>query len=215
MAIIAFNSCKEVKKSEVPETITELSIPEKIAFAHGYEHWKKVSEIKFTFNVDRDTTHFERSWIWDTRGNEVTRILQGDTVRYSRSALDSTLFDVDAGFINDKYWLLAPFNLIWDNNSYTYEYEEEAVSPMGQQTLQKLTIVYGGEGGYTPGDAYDIYFDKDYIIREWVFRKGDQENPSMITSWEGYTTMNGLLISQTHRRDDGTFVLSFTDVQVE
>ena len=38
------------------------------------KNWKNVEEIKFTFNVDRDTTHYERSWIWNIRKNEVTGI---------------------------------------------------------------------------------------------------------------------------------------------
>ena len=48
--------------------------------------------------------------------------------------------------------------------------------------MQKLTIVYGDEGGYTPGDAYDFYFGDDHIIKEWVFRKGNATEPSTMTT---------------------------------
>ena len=34
---------------------------------------------------------------------------------------------------------------------------------------------YLSEGGYTPGDAYDIYFNEDYMIKEWTFRKGNSD----------------------------------------
>ena len=43
--------------------------------------------------------------------------------------------------------------------------------PLVGENMQKLTIVYANEGGYTPGDAYDFYFGDDFVIREWVFRK--------------------------------------------
>lgn len=35
---------------------------EKTVNANGFEHWERVSKIEFTFNVDRDSSHLERSW---------------------------------------------------------------------------------------------------------------------------------------------------------
>ena len=78
--------------------------------------------------------------------------------------------------------------------------------------MQKLTIVYSSEGGYTPGDAYDFFFDDDYKIREWIFRKSNQTEPSTITTWEDYESVGGLLISKMHVKDTGDSSISFTDV---
>ena len=213
LGVILF-SCKQEKKTAVEEAPVVIPVPERIAMAHGYEHWKNVNEIAFTFNVDRDTVHFERSWIWNVRDQEVTRIMAGDTLRYRRAAVDSTLTQVDAGFINDKYWLLAPFNLMWDRDNYQYEHQNEAISPISGEACQKLTIVYGNAGGYTPGDAYDFYFSDDHIIREWVFRKGNQPEASSVTTWEDYMDAKGLMISKMHKGKDGTFSISFTGMGV-
>lgn len=49
----------------------DTSILEKVANAHGLQNWKNVEEIKFTFNVDRDTTHFERTWIWKPKTSDI------------------------------------------------------------------------------------------------------------------------------------------------
>ena len=212
--VLILNSCKEEKAKTTEEPAKELSIPEKIAEAHGYDNWNQVQSLKFTFNFDRDTTHFERSWIWDINKQEVSQILAGDTISYQRKAVDSTLARVDAGFINDKYWLLAPFNLVWDSNNYTFEHQAEATAPISNQQMQKLTIVYASEGGYTPGDAYDFFFQDDYKIKEWIFRKANQAEPSTITTWEDYELIGGLLISKMHKRSTGDSSISFTGVSV-
>ena len=102
-------SCKTEQKKEADSEKIEQTVPEKIAYAHGLKEWKNVEELKFTFNVDRDATHFERDWIWNIKKNEVTGSSEGDLVTYNRSEIDSTIAKVDASFINDKYWFLAPF----------------------------------------------------------------------------------------------------------
>ncbi|WP_297796188.1 hypothetical protein [uncultured Eudoraea sp.] len=207
--------CKPEKKNNSTTSETEQSVPEKIAYAHGLKEWKNVEELKFTFNVDRDTTHFERDWIWNIKENKVTGISSGESTTYYRNEIDSVVAKVDAGFINDKYWLLAPFNLVWDEGNFSYEHTETAEPPIGKISMQKLTIVYSNEGGYTPGDAYDFYFGDDYIIKEWVFRKGNQADASLATTWEDYADFDGLTISRTHKNSEGNFKLYFTNIEVK
>ncbi len=214
LGVLMLANCKTEKKSETPGMQKEGSVLEKLAHANGYDNWNKVKELKFTFNVDRDTSHFERSWIWDTKANTVTGISPGDTVTYDRKAVDSTNTQLDGAFINDKYWLLAPINIFWDKDNLEYTHTARVAAPMSKDTLQKLSVVYKAEGGYTPGDAYDFYFDDDFIVREWVFRKSNQAEPSMTTSWEDYTDEGGLKIGQMHKNEDGSFKLYFTDLAI-
>ncbi|MEO0528023.1 MAG: hypothetical protein AAFZ89_12400 [Bacteroidota bacterium] len=208
-------SCKTEKKPEIDKSAPELSILEKVAHAHGYENWKFVEELRFTFNVDRDSSHFERKWVWKPRTNEVSGISNGDTVIYNRNAIDSLSAKVDAAFINDKYWLLAPFNLIWDKNNIEYEHTTGIKAPISDQIMQKLTIVYGNEGGYTPGDAYDFYFDKDYLLKEWVFRKENQAEPSMTTTWEAYEEKEGLQFGTMHKKAEENFKLYLSGITLK
>lgn len=214
LIVLAF-SCKPEKKNNSTTTETELSVPEKIAYAHGLKEWKNVEELKFTFNFDRDTTHFERDWIWNIKKNQVTRISAGESSTYYRNEIDTAVAKIDAGFINDKFWFLAPFNLIWDKDNFSYEVTQTAASPIGKVPMQKLTIVYSNEGGYTPGDAYDFYFGKDYVIKEWVFRKSNQEEASLATTWEEYSDFNGLTISKTRKNAQGNTKWYFTKIEVK
>lgn len=216
-SFILIFSCKEEKKTEVEkiEIIeAEMSIPEQIAEANGFANWGKVNTIKFTFNVDRESSHFERTWSWAPKTNDVIFMTREDTISYNRKVVDTVLAKTDAGFINDKFWLLAPYQLVWDEDGYTYTHHPSTMAPMAQKEMQKLTIVYDNEGGYTPGDAYDFYFEDDFIIKEWAFRKDNQDEPNMVTSWEDYKVLNGLNIATMHQRNDEDFKLYFTSVEV-
>ncbi|ADV49588.1 hypothetical protein Celal_2296 [Cellulophaga algicola DSM 14237] len=208
-------SCKTDKKEILPTPPQpELTLLEKIAQANGYEEWKNVNELKFTFNVDKDSTHFERTWTWKPKINEVSSITADTTITYLRKNLDSTLTKTDASFINDKYWLLAPFQLVWDAKSFEFTHTVESEAPISKKPMQKLTIVYKNEGGYTPGDAYDFYFGANFILQEWVFRKENQEEPSMTTTWEDYETINGIKFAKSHKMEGQNFNLNFTGIQI-
>jgi hypothetical protein len=212
--LILLSSCKTDKKVEKSVIEKDITVLDKIANANGYENWKEVTSIKFTFNVDRDSSHFERTWLWKPKSNDVVFMTHEDTVSYNRKAVDSVLAKTDAGFINDKYWLLAPYQLVWDSKNFTYKHDSISDAPMSNKQMQKLTIVYNNEGGYTPGDAYDFYFEDDYIVKEWVFRKSNQEEPNMITSWEDYQTLKGLHLGTMHKMKEGNFRLYFTGLEV-
>ncbi|SDR95149.1 hypothetical protein SAMN04515667_1065 [Formosa sp. Hel1_31_208] len=197
----------------ISEEKKELTIAEKIAQAHGFDNWKNVNDIQFTFNVDRGDSHFERSWEWYPKTDDVTLTLDNDIIKYNRTVVDSAFVQTDKSFINDKFWFLAPFQLVWDDGTTISEAIKE-VAPMSKIELNKITITYGNEGGYTPGDAYDFYFNDDYIIQEWVYRKGNSESPSMTTTFENYEDFNGLKIAKEHKMTEGNFNLYFSNISV-
>ena len=216
-AFLLIFSCKtDSKKPEATSrpSETEKTVPELIAEAHGFDNWKDVKKITFTFNVDRDSMHFERSWHWETKTNTITSISGADTLTYDRANMDSIALKTNGGFINDRYWLMAPFNLMWDANNYTFEHFPEVTAPISEEPMQKLTIVYANEGGYTPGDAYDFYFKDDYIVREWAYRKSNQEEPNLVSTWEDYVDMEGIKLAQQHNRPEGGTSLYFTRLSV-
>jgi hypothetical protein len=212
-------SCNNTKKSqdafENEQSISDenLSTAEKIANANGFENWKDVTEIAFTFNVDRADNHFDRSWVWKPKTGDIIMMSAKDTVNYNRSKMDTLIMKTDGAFINDKYWLLAPFQLVWDKGT-TFSEKEKVVAPISKDTLNQLTIVYGNDGGYTPGDAYDFFYGKDFKIKEWNYRKGNSETPSMSTTWEDYENFNGIEIAKTHKDSTGNFKLYFTNISV-
>ncbi len=219
IAMFLLVACQDKKKdvSEKPsEEIQEkeLSVAEAIAEKHGLENWQDVSEINFTFNVDRAGNHSERSWTWKPKSDDVTMRTEKDTISYNRNSLDSVVTKYDAAFINDKFWLLAPYNLAWDTGTSFSEPTKE-VAPISGKSLNKITTTYGSEGGYTPGDAYDFFYNDNLEIKEWIFRKGNSEKPSMVTTWEDFKSFNGLQIAQMHQDSTGAFKLYFTNISVK
>jgi len=213
-ALLLFSCKKNQAEKDIIQTEKQpLEINDIIAYAHGIEHWHRVDEIKFTFNVQRGDSHSERSWIWKPKTDDVTLIQNDERTLFNRNQLDSLSLNADKAFINDKYWLLAPFNLVWDKG-ITFTQDENSTTPIGSKSAQKLTIVYGDEGGYTPGDAYDFYFGDDFLIKEWIFRRGNDSLPTLTTTWENYENYKGIKISTMRQTEDQSFKLFFTNIEV-
>ena len=213
-------SCKEEKSSqpEVETTIETTWQPtttaEKIAHAHGFEHWNKVQTFQFTFGGKKEDPNSGRSWIWHPKTDDVTLIRGDETVEYNRKNMDSITIKADRAFINDKFWALIPFQLVWDEGT-TISEPTKAESPIKKQELNKIILTYSNEGGYTPGDAYDIYYDDTYIIREWSFRKANAPEPTLSNTFEDYQDFNGLKIALSHKRGEGDYNLLLRNIVVE
>lgn len=217
LLVIAFVSCEEQGKknnqiSEESKPEKQLTVAETIAYKNGFEKFREVNQIDFTFNVDRGNNHYERSWQWRPKQNEVTYIKDTDTVSFNRMSLDSINMQYDSAFINDKFWLLAPFNLMWDKG-LSFSETKKTKAPISGVDSNLLTITYDDKGGYTPGDAYDLYYDNDFMIKEWVFRKGNDTIPSMTNTWEDYKDYNGIKIATMHKDSLGNFKLYFTGIK--
>ena len=216
ICILLVSACKSEKTEtqSIGEERPPLTVAQEIAIAHGIENWDNVSEVKFTFKVDRDTIKGKgRSWVWKPKEDIVILENQTGAIEYTRNKIDSTHINTDRGFINDKFWLLVPFQLVWDASA-TISESKKAESPINKEELDMITILYGNEGGYTPGDAYDIYYDENYLIKEWTFRKGNSEEPSLTNTFENYQDFNGIKIAIDHKKDNGNWNLNFTDVSI-
>lgn len=207
--------CKSDKNQESTVDTTDIkTIPERIAEAHGIDQWDLVSTIEFTFAVDRDTIKGSgRSWKWIPQTKTVSLVTPDEVITYNTSEIDSTVMAADRAFINDKFWLLIPFQLVWDKGANISE-PISAQAPISGTAMDQITITYPSQGGYTPGDAYDIYFDENYIIREWTFRRGNDPKPTLSTTFEDYEDFNGLKIATSHKRNGEGWNLKFRDVRV-
>ncbi|MBU3821904.1 hypothetical protein KO566_07505 [Flavobacteriaceae bacterium XHP0103] len=212
---ILFVSCKESKSNDISEQAKELTIAEKIANAHGYESWENVREIEFTFNVDRGENHSERSWTWEPKNDIVTFLTQEDSnIVYNRKSMDSTDIKTDRSFINDKFWLFIPFQLVWDQGT-TISEPIMAEAPISKTNMHKITLTYPNEGGYTPGDAYDLFYGDDFLIKEWVYRRDNSETPSLTTTLEDYQDFNGLKLATMRKMaNNNDWSLFFTNIKV-
>lgn len=215
--IVLFVSCKndaEIKESEDLESSIEQPITSEIAYANGFKNFEDVNEIKFTFNVKvNDTLRSTRAWKWNPKKNLIELTENGETFSYTKDEeLTEKEIELDKKFINDKYWLLFPYELMWSD--YEFDQNRSAVAPISKEQMHELTVKYSDTSGYTPGDTYRVYFDEsDRMIREWTYQSAGGR--SLSTTWEDYETFNGITIAKMHKSEDGSFQLYFTDIAVE
>jgi hypothetical protein len=201
-------SAPETAPAETQSTPRTTFIPstlaDSIAYAHGFDYWQDVQQIDFRFDIDiSGETKLEREWSWFPKTDSVIRTLAGKSESIIRNtSIDVDQLKLDSEFINDSYWLLMPYYLVWSKNGYTSLTERNASSPLTEEPRTKLTIQYNDTDGYTPGDAYDLYIDSTYHLREWVFRRGGQSEETMLMDWSEYRTIENLLLPSDHRGPD-------------
>ena len=202
-------------------------IADQIAKAYGLDSWGQIDAIRYTFNVDLSALKLKisRSWVWEPKTDQVSyegKDKAGKPVKvtYSRSQLASqsevVKKEVDPAFLNDQYWLVFPFHLVWDAGAAVTD-EGMKKLPLGKGSARKVVAKYGG-GGYTPGDTWGLFVGKDDRIQELEFHHGGDAKPGVVlATWAGYKKAGPLLVSTDHRgkADGKPFTLSFSNVAVK
>jgi hypothetical protein len=200
-------------------------IAEEIAKTYGLDSFGQVEAIRYTFNAQFPGVNLSRSWEWEPKTGKVT--YQGKDkagkpvkVTYLRSQLSSQSADVkddiDPGFVNDQYWLLFPFHLVWDNGVDVKDMGMQKL-PIGKGTADQVVAKYSS-GGYTPGDTWELFVGPDHRVVQFIYRRGGPKKPSLvIATWAGYKKAGPLLFSTDHRgtADGATLHLFFSDVAVK
>jgi len=196
-----------------PKETTPDTLPMKVAMAYGYDKFDEVNSIAYTWNVQVDSaTVSTRDWKWNIKERTVDYATSDTSFTYSIDLPADQLPDADKGFINDKYWLMMPFQLAWDSG-YTYEEEANITAPISAADATKLVIVYNSTDGYTPGDAYDLYLDENNMIMEWTFRKGNGPEGRTFT-WENAQEFGPIKLATNHGFAAGQKFIWFTNISV-
>ncbi|MDN3668389.1 hypothetical protein QWY93_03490 [Echinicola jeungdonensis] len=192
----------------------QLTLPMEVAKAYGYENFKNIKSIHYTWNVQIDSARqIARTWTWNIPERVVHYTGQDTSMQYSLTEVNEGLEKMDHSFINDKYWLMFPFQLAWDRG-YEYEVEKKSNAPISGQPCTRLTIIYPQDKGYTPGDAYDLFIDDNNMIMEWVYRKGNGSKGRAYT-WEGVKQYGGIKLATEHKNEAGEMKIWFSDIQVK
>ena len=121
----------------------------------------------------------------------------------------------DKQFINDSYWLLFPFHLVWDKDVDINLSDSFSALPIGKGEAVKLVVKYTSGKGYTPNDKYELYLGDDYKIIEWAYHKNDSPKPNRITKWEDYKKIGPLTLSLNRPGKDDNFRVWFTNVEIK
>jgi hypothetical protein len=184
-------------------------IAEQMAKTYGLDAFGQIEGIRYTFNGELPGgAKLSRSWEWNPKTDTV--YYQGKdkagkpvTVTYQRSQLgsqsDAIKSQIDPAFINDQYWLLLPFHVIWDGSA-TVTDEGMHKLPLGNGVAEQVVMKYPSHGGYAPGDTWELYVGADKRVEQMVYRGGGTGEPKLvIVTWTGYKKAGPLLVSTEHR----------------
>lgn len=203
------------------DTLSGEQIARKIADTYGYQDFEDIEAIKFTFNARVNGKRIKRHWKWGIKENKVYYKSSGDQDDWKYyqnrdiSELPEATKQIDARFINDKYWLLFPFQLIRDEDAHITADNKDTEMPLGGRAATRVVIKYPEVGGYTPGDVYELFINENYIIEQWIYRKSGSPDPTRISTWEDNRNIGPLLISFDHKGPDKEFRVWFTDVSLK
>jgi hypothetical protein len=194
-----------------------------VAEAYGISGFNQIEAIRYTFNVQINAKRIQREWMFEPKTDRVSfKGLDPKGKPIAHTYLRGEMFEgnqslnrkVDKWYINDHYWLFFPFHLKWDTDiELSYSVMEPLPIPPGQ--TNRIIVQYPATGGYTPGDIYELYYGPDYMIKQWIYRKGGSPQPSRITTWEKHAKVGPIILALDHRSPDGKFRLWFSDVAVK
>lgn len=196
-----------------------MKVVQRLAETAGIDSFSSVETLTYTFNARIGDRTVKRTWTWKPHLNEV--ILHGTTeskvIQYSRTDLEvgseGSLSETDHKFVNDLYWLIFPFQVVWDSTVAVEALPSEAAQVF-PEAHAGVRVRYPDEGGYTPGDVYDLFYGKDDQITHWVFRKGGSTTPSRTNYWRDYQAFGPLKLSLNRPSPDPEFRIWFTDVSI-
>jgi len=85
-------------------------------------------------------------------------------------------------------------------------------------SAERVGVKYASEGGYSPGDTWELYVGSDNRVEALVYRRGGPAKPSVVVAtWAGYKKAGPLLISSDHRgtADGKPMRVFFSNVSVK
>jgi hypothetical protein len=202
-------------------------IAQQVAKTFGIDSFGQIEGMRYTWNLELPDGHkITNKWEWSPKTNTVSfdgKDKAGNPVKvtYDRSKLDSqsdaVKKEIDPQFANDQYWVLLPFHLLWDGAAATDDGEQKL--PIGNGSAQRIAMKYPSEGGYQPGDTWDLYIGPDKRIKEITYHRGAPNPPPHLVSakYEDYKKAGPLLISTSHpgTADGKPIKLWLTDVSVK
>ena len=205
---------------------TRPRIAEQIAKTYGLDSFGQIEAIRYTFNAQFLGVNVSRSWVWQPKTGQVSyegKNKDGKPLKisYVQSQLNgepaNVKEEIDPAFYNDQYNLLFPLHVYWDSSADVKDMGMQKL-PLGKGLAKRVVVKYPSEGGYTPGDTWELYVGSDNRVEEFIYHRGGPTPPSVaIANWAGYKKAGPLLIS-TERRgtaDGKPLRVFFSDVSVK
>ncbi|MEM6642034.1 MAG: hypothetical protein AAF616_03560 [Bacteroidota bacterium] len=198
IAVVVFWYFNESLPEGVQGAEAEL-LADEMLDALGKTSYDSISQIEFTYVGSHSIK-------WDKFNNAATVSWSDKSVNLD---LNSPVEDMDLlqykayqFFINDTFWLVAPFK-IKDNG---------VVRSIVEVPEGRGLLVTHSKGGVTPGDSYLWIIDERGFPIAWKMWTNIIPIGGVELSWEDWTEKEGVWFSQLHR--NGPIELKVTDLNV-
>jgi hypothetical protein len=196
-----------------------------MAKTYGLDSFGQIEAIRYTWNAELPGVQLSHRWEWSPKTDTVSyegKDKEGKPVKatYQRSQLasqsDAIKNEIDPAFMNDQYWLILPFHVVWDGATVTTDGAQKL--SLSGASAERIVVKYPSDGGYEPGDTWDLYVGADKRIVEIAYHHGANKPPKLvIATWADHKKAGPLLVATDHR---GTFDgkplrVSISDVSVK
>jgi len=217
------------------ETPHPLAVGEELTKAMGgREGWAKARFFRFDWIVEKDGKRVvARSHYWD-RWDGRYRVDGKDekegaySVYFNVNSKDGVAFvdgkrvtdaaqakkwlaDGYEAFINDSYWLLAPFKVFDPGVSIGYDKVDKG--PNGE-TCDVIKLSFD-KVGLTPKDVYWFFVDqKSHLLVEWKFVLGGENKPPQAFAWSDWKKVGPIMLASMRKHLNKPSVIRFDNLKV-
>ena len=206
---------------------------ELIAAMGGEKAWERARQIQFDFVVERDgkkAASFSHAWdryTGDYRVSGTDKSGAPYTVYFNintkqgkafvngkpvEGEAESALLKTAYGrFINDSYWLLAPWKIFDPGVHIAYDGEKPCPDG-GVCDLLKLSF---DNVGLTPKDIYWLWITREgRKMVQWQFVLGGAADEPTTASWKDWRPVGGILLSTEKPMPARSAVIRFENLSV-
>ena len=206
---------------------------ELIAAMGGMPAWEKARQFRFDFVVVREgkeVARFAHAWDRYTGDYRVSGVdksgapyltLFNVNTKQGRAwvngvAVEGTekgkrLESAYGRFINDTYWLLAPWKIFDPGVHLAYDGEKNCPGA-GLCDVLKLSFE---DVGLTPKDVYWMWITRDgRHMTQWQYVLGGASDPPTTAQWKDWRKMGGLMLSLDKTMVGEPFEIRFENVAV-
>ena len=206
---------------------------ELIASLGGEQAWEKAREFKFDFIVENEgKVAGKRSHTWDRytgdyrmtgtdqAGAPYTVLFNVNTKQgkgwvngrpVEGEEADKLVKSAYARFINDTYWLLAPWKIFDPGVNLAYDGEKPCP---GGGTCDVLKLSFENVG-LTPKDVYWMWITRDgrNMVQWQYILKGADEPPTTV-QWKNWQKFGGIMLATEKPMEGKPTVIRFENVSV-
>ena len=206
---------------------------ELIAAMGGETSWEKARQFQFDFVVVKEgqpVARFSHAWdryTGDYRVKGVDKagapytVLFNVNTKQGRAWVNGVAVEgaekekrIEAAygrFINDTYWLLAPWKIFDPGVNLAYDGEKPCP---GGGTCDVLKLSFQGVG-LTPKDVYWLWITKDgRRMLQWQYVLGGASDPPTTAAWKDWQKMGGIMLSMDKPMMGEPFEIRFENVAV-